>query len=297
MLPQQKPSSRKAAESYLRCHILSQLGAVRLDALGREVQQVFVTRLSRSVSRKTVLNIVCLLSSILKKAKDWGYICECIDFKSLQFPEEAVRREPRFFTAEQVRDIVERSAEPFRSMFLVLAMTGIRTGELLGLRVGDLDFDRKLIHIRQSAWYGRIQTTKSRASTKPLPLPGYLAEVLQRYLNTWKANPMQLLFANGVGRPHSANKIVQRKLWPILDSLGIPRCGLHAFRHTHSSLLIDSGAPVTVAQEQLRHSDPRLTLGTYSHVLGDSQRSAVEKVAELLRPVAPELDGVGQYLQ
>lgn len=297
VLPQHKPSSRKAAESYLRCHILPQLGAMRLDALGKEAQQVFVTRLSRTVARKTVLNVVGTLSTMLKKAKEWGYLCEPVDSSSLEFPQEPVRPEPRFFTAEQVRDILEAAKEPFHTMFSVLAMTGIRAGELLGLQVDDLDFERKLIHIRRSVWCGRIQTTKSRASMKPLPMPALLSEILRDYLKGWKPSPMQLLFANRLGRSYSANKVVQKRLWPILDSLKIPRCGLHAFRHTHSSLLLELGAPPTVAQEQLRHSDPRITLGIYSHVVGDSQRNAVEKLAELLRPDAPKLEGSGQYIQ
>ena len=116
-------------------------------------------------------------------------------------------------------------------------------------------------------------------------------------MESWTPNPLRLIFANRIGRPYSANKLVQRKLWPILDSLKIRRCGLHAFRHTHSSLLIELGAPPTVAQEQLRHSDPRVTLGIYSHVIGDSQRNAVEKLAELLRPDAPKSDSAGQYIQ
>lgn len=297
VLLQRKPSTRKAADSHLRCHILPKLGAMRLDELHKEAQQVFVTRLSRTVSRKTVLNVVGTLSAMLRKAKEWGYICECVDFRALDFPEEAVKPKPRFFTAKQVRDIIEAAGDPFNTMFSVLAMTAIRTGELLGLQVDDLDFERKLIYIRRSAWYGRIQTTKSRASMKPLPLPGPLADILRRYLESWTPNPMRLLFANRIGRPYSANKVVQRKLWPILNSLGIPRCGLHAFRHTHSSLLIELGAPISVAQEQLRHSDPRVTLGIYSHVVGDSQRNAVERLAELLRPVAPKSVGAGQYLQ
>jgi len=297
VLLQHKPSSQKAAQYHLRRHILPQLGAARLDALGKEAQQVFVTRLSRTVSRKTVLNVVGTLSAMLRKAKGWGYICECVDFRALEFPEDSIKPEPRFFDARQVQQIIEKAAEPFRTMFSLLAMTGIRTGELLALQVDDLDFERKLIFIRRSAWYGRIQTTKSRASNKPLPMPGFLAELLRLYLRSWKPNPMRLLFANQIGRPYSGNKVVQRKLWPILDSLKIPRCGLHAFRHTHSSLLIELGAPATVAQEQLRHSDPRVTLGIYSHVVGDSQRNAVEKLAELLRPDAPKSESAGQYIQ
>ena len=95
----------------------------------------------------------------------------------------------------------------------------------------------------------------------------------------------------------SANNVVQRKLWPVLDALKIPRCGLHAFRHTHSSLLIDSGAPATVAQAQLGHSDPRVTLGVYSHLIGDAHRNAVEKVARVLDSSGHQLGRMGKWVQ
>lgn len=71
-------------------------------------------------------------------------------------------------------------------------------------------------------------------------------------------------------------------LWTIPDALGIPRCGLHAFRHTHTALLLDSGATPKVAQRQLRHSDARTTLEIYCHVVGDADREAVEKVASIV---------------
>jgi len=94
---------------------------------------------------------------------------------------------------------------------------------------------------------------------------------------------MRLLFMNRRGRPFNANKF--RTL------------GLHLFRHTHSSLLLDVGAPPTVSQAQLRHSDPRITLGIYGHVVGDAQRNAVEKVAQLLRPDAPKSGNSGEWIQ
>jgi integrase len=64
----------------------------------------------------------------------------------------------------------------------------------------------------------------------------------------------------------------------VIEKLNIPKCGLHAFRHMHSSLLLETGTSPTVTQAQLRHSDARITLGVYGHVIGDSQRNAVEKV-------------------
>lgn len=297
VLAQRKPSTRHAAESHLKVHILPELGAMNLDQIGRENQQVFVTRLSKSVSRKSVMNVLCTLSSILKKAKEWGYVCEGVEFNRLVLPEASIETPPRFFSADEACRIIDVAPEPFSTMFATLAMTGIRAGELLGLRENDLDFERRLIFIRRSAWYGRIQTLKSKASQGTLPMPEPLAVMLKSYLETWKPNPSGTLFANKIGRPMSANKVVQRKLWPILDALEIPRCGLHAFRHTHSSLLVEGGAPVSVAQAQLRHADPRITLGIYSHVVGNSQRDAVEKLAAILRPNAPKSESDGEWIQ
>jgi integrase len=165
------------------------------------------------------------------------------------------------------------------------------------LEVEDLDFERRLIFIRRSAWRGTLQTTKSKASKAALPMPEPLAAILARYLEAWKPNPMRLVFMNRRGRPFNANKVRTLGLQPVLVRLGIPRCGLHAFRHTHSSLLLDVGAPPTVAQAQLRHSDARITLGIYGHVVGDSQRNAVEKVAQLLRPDAPKSGKSGEWIQ
>jgi integrase len=297
VLAQRKPSTRNAAESHLRVHILPELGAMNLDQIGREYQQVFATRLSKIASRKTVLNVLGTLSSMLKKAKEWGYVCEGVEFDRLALPEASIGTVPRFFSADEARRIIEAAPEPFSTMFATLAMTGIRSGELLGLQLDDLDFERRLIFIRRSAWYGRLQTLKSKASRGTLPMPEPLTAMLKNYLETWKPNPMRLLFSNQIGRPMSANKVVQRKLWPILDALKIPRCGLHAFRHTHSSLLVEGGAPVSVAQAQLRHADPRITLGVYSHVVGDSQRNAVEKLAAILRPNAPKSGPDGEWIQ
>lgn len=156
----------------------------------------------------------------------------------------------------------------------------------MGLQKSDLDFEQRVIHVRRSAWLGRVQTVKSNASKAPVVMPEALAALLKNYLATWQANSEGFLFLNRKGRPYSQNYIGQKRLWPILDALSIPRCGLHAFRHCHASLLLDGGANAKVAQEQMRHSDARITLGVYSHVIGNAQREAVDKVGELLRPDA-----------
>jgi integrase len=146
------------------------------------------------------------------------------------------------------------------------------------------DLERQTLTVRQSAWYGRLQTPKSKSALRTVPMPDVLTEVLRAYLRNWKPNPARLLFATRIGKPYSANQVVQRKLWPVLDALKIPRAGFHAFRHAASTLLIDLGASPATVQAQLGHSDPRVTLSAYSHTVNKSQREAVERLAQILIP-------------
>ena len=287
ILTKQKPSAARSARSHLQSYIIPHLGKIRLDQISVENQQTFVTLISEGVSRKTVVNVLGTLSSMLSTAKKWGYACEGVALKNLALPERNIVSQGKYFTAEEARSIIALAGEPWRTMFTILAMTGLRAGEALGLQWRDIDFGGNRIFVRRSAWYGRIQTPKSKRSEAVLPMQGALVTVLQAYKsNNWKQNPADFLFVTRNNRPPSSNNVVEHRLWPILDALKIPRCGLHAFRHTVASILVDSGAPVTVAQAQLRHSDSKTTLG-YTHLLGDSQRQAMEKLASILDLVGP----------
>ena len=111
-----------------------------------------------------------------------------------------------------------------------------------------------------------------------MPIPDALCQLLEPAL------PKQgLLFVNKIGRAYSSTKVVKKRLWPILDCLEIQRTGFQAFRHAHASLLLESGASPKVTQRQLRHSDARITIGMYGHLVETSHREAVERVADLVR--------------
>ena len=302
VLPTQKPSSARAVRSHLRCYITPELGKLRLDQFGVENQQKFITRMperatSKTVSHKTVLNVIGTLSSILTTARNWGYNCEQIHVGKLRLPTRGTSYEAPHFSVEQVQQILAIAKVPWRTMFCLFTMDGLRAGEALGLQWGDIDLERKLLHIRRSAWYGRVQTAKSWESETTLPIPETLAAVLGNYRSQWNPNPHGFLFAARNDRPPSSNKVVEYRLWPILDALGIPRCGLHAFRHTHTALLLDSGATPKVVQRQLRHADARTTLQIYGHVVGDAHRAAVEKVAAIVDPNGPQSSSSDKWIQ
>jgi len=274
-----KPSYIHAAESHLKVHILPLLGRLRLDQLGPETQQMLINRLNGKVSRKMLANILGTLSSMLNRAKDWGYACEGVQKRKLVLPDRGIKSSTRFFTADECRRILAAAVNPYRVMYALAVMVGLRVGEVLGLRWADVDFEQGTIRVCQTVWRGTIQTPKTVCSEDVLPVPGPLSAILKQHLEIWKPNAHGLLFVNSRGNPWIAENVVRDHLGPLLKALQIPHGGFHAFRHAHSTLLIDGGASVKVAQEQLWHSDPRITIGRYSHVIGDARREAVERLA------------------
>src|SRR5215472_14937431 len=172
VLTKQQPSSARAVRSHLKCYIVPQLGKLRMEDFGVENQQTFLTRIfEKGVSRKTVLNVLGTLSSILSTARNWGYTCEPIDIGKLTLPPRSTRYEAPHFTIDQLQKILAIAQEPWRTLFAILTMEGLRAGEALGLQWGDIDLDRELLQVRRSAWYGKIQTAKTQASETVLPIP------------------------------------------------------------------------------------------------------------------------------
>jgi integrase len=284
-LPTLKPSTAKGMESSLRAHILPVLGAVPLTGLDAKQVQRLVNSLT-GCSRKTRGNIVMDLFAITAAARGklWQYLVPVVELSEFYIPGTGPG-EPSSFSPEEMQAIIRAFAgrQPWDLFFMMLALTGLRASEILGLRVKDCDLKRSLIFVRQTAWEGKIILgTKTENSKNSVQMPSEIKKKLAAYLLTHQHD---LLFVNRRGRPYSRNKIVEKVLHPILDVLGIERkgrrIGLHAFRHGLASMLIDS-AGAAVAQRQLRHSDAATTLGIYGHVIGNGHIEAMEAIQSIL---------------
>jgi len=221
--------------------------------------------------------VLLTLSSLLKTARAWGYACGGFRFADLTLPREGVRKEPRCFTDDEVRKIITNASEPLGTIVAVTAVLGLRIGEALALRKSDVDFARHVIRIRQSvdAATRIVGAVKSKASGADLPMSRELEARLRTHLSRHDGKS-DLLFVNQRGRPLSANKLREKQLHPLLTRLGIERGGFHSLRHGAASALLADGATPAVVQRQLRHSDARITLGIYGHIIGDDQRNAVQ---------------------
>ena len=179
---------------------------------------------------------------------------------------------------------------PLESFYWLAAETGMRAGELCGLRIEDLDLEQCVINVRQTVWRGRFQAPKTVNSIRQFAISPKLASHLRVYLSTWRPNLLNLVFATKKGTPWDQNLVVKRKLHPLLESLGIRRCGLHAFRHTNGSLMDRLNAPMKIRQERLGHAPgSNITLAIYTHAVGEDDRLLAEQLGEMLCPNVAKL--------
>jgi len=112
VLQHQKPSSIKAVKSHLRTYIRPWLAEMRMEEFTGQAQQIFVTRLSGKVSRKSVQNVMGTLASMLKTAKSWGYVAHPVEMKELTLPVETIPSDPRCFTAADLHFCYLKSMNP-----------------------------------------------------------------------------------------------------------------------------------------------------------------------------------------
>jgi integrase len=151
----------------------------------------------------------------------------------------------------------------------------MRAGELFGLKVEDIDFNRQLIHVVRSTWKGKEVPTKTRKGYREVFVDKNTVQTLQQFL---EGRNNGLVFPSSNGTPLQDRDIVFDVLYPICDKLGIERGGMHAFRHGRVSLMRVSGAPEDLVKRQIGHSSLKTTSG-YTHFSEDFQRDLANRLS------------------
>lgn len=279
-------STVRQRNSYLRAHLLPSFGTSALMALDVPTVQSFINGLLGKLSRKTIINMLGVLTAVLSYAKKRHIRVPDLSLSSLMIGGDRESTEAVYFKQADIQRILQLAREPYRTIFTLAAVTGLRAGELLGLTVADIDFDRRTIHPRKQAddRTRELRELKTKMSSSPVPITAETVVVIQRYLKEhWRDNPQGLLFPNRRGRPWKRANVVKFGLWPALRKLGLPtrRAGLHAFRHGLGTALADARVSPKVVQSILRHTDIKTTLRFYVHVDADVQREALAQVQPL----------------
>ena len=260
---------------------------------------------SLGVAPKTKAHIRGLLRRLFEKAMAWDMLdlgrnpIELVELKGVTKRQKL----PTILSEEQFRYIVERLAEPCRTMAIVAQCTGLRISEILGLQWRDIDLTELTLTVTRALVNGRLDEVKTEYSQDLLPLDQSLADVLRHWQAASCPTPEGWVFANpATKRPLYACSLAKRHLRPIGRALGL-RIGWHTFRHTYRSWLDQSGVPVGVQQKLMRHANVATTMNVYGNALMAAKRVANGKVVRLAIPesnsvlTAQDIDHQGEERQ
>jgi integrase len=191
-------------------------------------------------------------------------------------------QERRFLTREELARLLDEVPTKWRTLFELLAATGLRISEAIALRWSDLQLDASAPHLRVSRAIvrGVVGAPKSRHGARLVPLPAELAVTLRAQRR--RTDPYDALVFPGRQRaPADVGSLRRRVLVPAAERAGLSGVGFHTLRHTCASLLIERGLSVLRLQRWMGHHSPAFTLETYGHLLDGDLGPALDLREEL----------------
>lgn len=301
---QLRPSTLDSYERNVRLHVIPRLGNVALQQLAPEDLDGFYGELlsggrrdgGGGLSHKTVRYIHGILHKALADAQRKGTVLRNVaalaDTPKLS---SSKKREMRVWNAGELRDFLLGVAdERAYAAFFLAAHTGMRRGEVLGLRWDDVDLDKARMSVRQAiisvAYQVKVSDAKTGTGRRTINLDARTVEVLRKWRKKALAERMlvgpaftdnDLVFPRPDGTPTHPDAFSQAFDRAVVR-LGLPIITLHDLRHTHATLLLRAGVPVKVVSERLGHANPAFTLTVYQHVIPGMQEEAASLFSELI---------------
>jgi integrase len=277
----------------LRAALLNDLQPRQLNALYRELLMNGRRDGSGGLSPRTVRYVHTAVRKALADAVRYGVI----DRNAAQAADPPSRRASRArvfptWTPAELRTFLATSkADGWYAAFHLAASTGLRRGELLGLRWGDVDLEAGELQVVQTvvqvAWKPELSGPKTPSGRRRVALDRDTVDVLRRHLHaveaitsTGSVQPSSLVFPGPGGGPLTPD-LLSGRFQRLVKKSGLPRIRFHDLRHSHATHALQAGIHPKVVAERLGHSSVMVTLDIYSHAIPSLQREAAEVVASL----------------
>ena len=277
---------------FVNTHITPGLGKIKLKNLKPEkVGALIRDKRGSGLSSRTVQLIHTVLGKALKDAVRDEILHRNV--AAAVKPPKRTKKEMHPLSPEQARLFLDVAKEDRHHALYVVAVTaGLREGELLGLRWGDVDLDASKLAVKRqlTRTSDRLSfTAPKRGKTRLVRLTGHAVAALKDHRKRqleerlatgpfWREN--DLVFSSTIGTPVDVGNLTYRSFRPLLERAGLPRIRFHDLRHTCATILLGKGTHPKIVQEMLGHATITQTMDTYSHVLPDMQDGAVTAMQE-----------------
>ena len=264
----------------LNKYILDDIGTYRLSKLKKLHIQDFANKLYEeyNLSSKTIKNYINLISSILEKAIEWGYINTNIA-NNVNIPKNynKPKKEQEIYNNEEIKllfEALKNEEEPFKTMVYISFYTGARRGEVLALRWKDIDFENNIINIVQNKIRKvdgtKIKETKNKRSRNFVAPQILMTKIKEIYNNQ---NKDDLIFDY---YPATYTKMWQK----FIKRNNLKYITLHDLRHTNGSILASKGVDIVTIAKRLGHL-PATASAYYLHAVSEEDKKASEKLDNL----------------
>lgn len=281
-----RTSTVRQAKTHI-AHIEAEFGSRRLSSVKSSDVRAWIVKLQKAgLSESYVYALHARLSQIYTDAIHDDLVAKnpC----SRRTSPKAGEQKPYVATTEQIWALHDAMPEHLRAAMLLGAFVGLRTSEVCGLRVSDIDFMRGIVS--PQVQYPDVPL-KTEASKAPVPIPQSLSALLSAHV---QAHVMgEHMFRNewlDQLSPRTLERAFRGARAKVVASHGLdPEYRFHDGRHYYASLLISSGADVKVVQARLRHKSAKTTLDTYGHLWPDSDDSTRAAINDVITAQVPEL--------
>jgi len=274
-----KPSTLGVYRRYLDCHISPHFGNMLCDALTGEISQGFVNKLiENGLSVTTVQSVFNLMTSAVEAASGSVF--------TVKFPKQTKKPVEYLSVDEQKRleqAAKERGTTDYIAVMLCL-YTGIRIGEVSGLRWSDINFECRTFYINRTMQRIRSEgnhktelaflAPKSTTSMREIPLPDFLADILYDFRRTAKTEYV-LTYRNKPIEPRT----LQYRFKRILETAEVKDVCWHTTRHTFATRALESGFDVKSLSEILGHGSATVTLNKYAHSSSEHKRGCMNALS------------------
>ena len=270
--------------SYLRVHLAPFFGDLPLEKIRRaDIENFVAEKLADGLSPKSVRNYLGLLHSLFAYAEkqEWTRGNPC---KLVEKPGDEEGDGDIHFLAEEelealLRAVPDTRLGPLdRVLYLTAAMTGLRQGELLGLRWRDIDWGASRVRVRQSYVRGEFGRPKSKRSSRSVPLADRVAAELDRYFrdSAFQADD-HLVFGNPLTGKPLARRAVLKRFKQNLARARVREVRFHDLRHTFGTRMAAAGVPLRTLQEWMGHRDFKTTLIYADYQPSEQEAALVER--------------------